>query len=126
MKGEAFSSQNALGINSIEREYKGNGKSVSISLTGGAGSGDANPFGGFAALAKMGQMMGATQPGNENFRIDGKTANLVTNQGSDTKELSIFLDSGSMLVLKSTDAELLKNVAKEIKLSDIDKYLRGL
>lgn len=113
--------EGALGFTTIERKYTNAGKTIELSLTGGGGGG----LGGLAGLAKMGMMMGGA-PGMDQFRIDGRTASLNT-EGSNP-ELTIFLDSGSMLMLKAAsgvDAATLKKFGESLKVAALDDYLRG-
>ncbi len=124
-KGDEVKVSQALGMNNLERNYKSGNASVKVSLMGGSkGSAMA---GGLANIGRMAAMMGG-QAGQEAIRIDGKTATMNT-QGSRT-ELSVFLDSGSILKLetrKANDAAKtqLKKMAEEMKLSSLDKYLAG-
>jgi len=115
--------QSALGFDSIERDYTGNGQKISVSVTGGGAGG---AMGGLAGLAKMGMMMGGQQPGVDSFRLDGRTANLDTSSGK--VELTVFLDSGSILKVegqKGVDAAALKSFAEGLKISNLDNYMRG-
>lgn len=121
-KGGETTFQTALGFTNIERMYEGAGKSVKLSIAGGGGAG----LGGLAGLAQMGMMFGGSQPGMDQFRIDGKTATLNTTSG--TPEVSIILDSGSILTLTSqegVDAPSLKKFAEGFKFGEIDTYLKG-
>jgi len=115
--------QSALGFDSIERDYTGNGQKISVSVTGGGAGG---AMGGLAGLAKMGMMMGGQQPGVDSFRLDGRTANLDTSSGK--AELTVFLDSGSILKVEGqqgVDAAALKSFAEGLKISNLDNYMRG-
>ncbi len=124
-KAGEINAQSALGFNTIERTYTGAGNSFTLGLNGGTSSSSNNPFGNLAALAKMGQMMGAAQPGVDTFRVQGKTVTLDTSSGV---EAIVSLDSGSVLTLKSQskfNAEIIKKAINELKLEDLDKYLKG-
>ncbi len=115
--------QSAMGFNNIERNYKSAAKTIKVSITGAGADGG---MGGLAGLARMGMMMGGAQPGSDQFRVDGRTANLETN-GSNP-ELTIFLDSGSIMKLETqngVDAPTLKAFAEGLKVSTLDNYLRG-
>ncbi len=115
--------QTAFGFNTIERTYTGLGNSFTLTLSGGASQN--NPLGGLAALARMGQMLGASQPNVDTYRVEGKTVSLNTSEGV---EAIISLDSGSILTLKSSsksNAESIKKAVKELKLEELDSYLKG-
>ena len=120
--GEKIQNSTALGFTNIEREYVKGGSRVKISLTGG---GNQAGFGGLAALGKMAAMMGGTT-GQEAIRISGRTAML--NESSGSPELSVYLDSGSILMIssvsKATSADL-RSIADGINIEELDKYLRG-
>ncbi|RMG40264.1 MAG: hypothetical protein D6719_11410 [Candidatus Dadabacteria bacterium] len=114
----------ALGITTVERNYTGdNGINVKASIIGGAN----NALGGIAALGQSMAMLQGT-PGQEAFRIDGKTAALKSDQDNKEAELTVFLGNGAMLKLEmegSSNGEKLKEIAKGIKLTDLDNYLKG-
>ena len=121
-KGQEPKIEGALGFTTIERKYVNGDKSIELSLTAGGGG---SPLGGLAGLAKMGMMMGGA-PGMDQFRIDGRTASLNT-EGSDP-ELTIFLDSGSMMMIKGTsgaDKDVVKKFGEGLKVAALDDYLRG-
>lgn len=114
--------QTALGFTTLEREYLKGEQSITMSISGGAGG---DGMGGLAGLAKMGMMMGGTQPGVDKIRIGSLTASLDT---TGSPELTVFLDSGSILQLRSSegiDSSMLKKFAEELKLADLDGYLKG-
>jgi len=126
--GDKFESNNIFGIQNIERTYKkvDTGSTVKVSLTGGAGSAG-NAFGGLAALGGMAGMMGG-QGNGDTFRIAGKTATLITDEESKTPELTVMLESGSILKFegnKKTDGPTLKTMAEALKVADLDNYLKG-
>jgi hypothetical protein len=114
--------QSAMGFDNIERDYSGNGKKITVSVTGG---GAGNAMGGLAGLARMGMMMGGQQPGVDSFRLDGRTANLDTTGGR--AELTVFLDSGSILKVEGSgvDAATIKSFAEGLKISNLDNYMKG-
>lgn len=115
--------QSAMGFDNIERMYTGNGKEITVSVTGG---GVGNAMGGLAGLARMGMMMGGSQPGIDSFRIEGRTANLdTTNSGR--AELTVFLDSGSILKVEGSgiDAQAIKSFTEGLHISNLDNYMRG-
>lgn len=115
---------NAMGFMNIERTYSKSNKSVRVSLTGGSGGGGG--LGGLAQLGKMAAMFGG-QEGQDTFRIGGRTA-VLNNQEGSAPQLQVFLDSGSVLTLDADDgvpASDLRAMANEIKIDDLDKYLRG-
>lgn len=126
--GGKFESSGALGMTSVERTYtKSDGGSIKVSLAGGSG-GQNNPFAALAGFGKMAAMFpGAQTPGQETVRIAGRTAILESGEGKDA-ELTVFLDSGSMLKLESRDKDItgtLKSMAEGIKIAELDEYLRG-
>ena len=119
-KGGDTQVQQVMGFSNIEREYSNGEKSVRVAISGAEG------MGGLAGIAKMGMMMGGTQAGKDQFRIAGRTANLDTTSG--TPELSIFLESGSLLQLSTSegvDGPALKKFAEGLKVADLDAYLKG-
>jgi hypothetical protein len=82
-------------------------------------------MGALMGIGKMAAMMDI--PGQEAVRIQGHTATMNTENDSAPK-LTIFLDSGSMLMIESESggtAAQLKKMAEELKLDDLDKYLKG-
>lgn len=122
-KGGQTEFQAVMGFTNIEREYTSGEKSIRVTITGTSGT---EGMGGLAGLAKMGMMMGGTQAGMDQFRIAGRTANLDTTNSS--PELSIFLESGSILKLSSgegVDGPALKKFAEGLKVADLDSYLKG-
>ncbi|MBX7138618.1 MAG: hypothetical protein K1X83_11610 [Oligoflexia bacterium] len=126
--GDKIESQNMFGITGMERLYKKSGANttVKVSLTGGAG-GAAGGLGGLAALGSFAAMMGQQQ-GQDTFRIEGRTATLEEHADSHAAELTVFLNSGSILKLEmqnGTDAAVLKQMAENLKLNDLDAYLKG-
>lgn len=126
-KGQQISSSNALGITNIERLYKKDeSTSFKVSLTGGGGPGGLpGGMGGLAAFGKMAAMMG--NEGTDTVRISGKTAQLEEHQDQKRADLTIFLDSGSILKLEGTnlDGGALRQLAEALKLGDLDTYLKG-
>lgn len=132
LTGEKATSTSMLGMSQLERNYQtaGGATSVKVSLLGGSkGAGAAGGLGGLGGLAAMGQMaamMGGNQPGTETFRVDGRTATLETASGSPS--LTIFLEGGTMLKLEASGdakADLLKKMAGEIKIAELESYLKG-
>ncbi|MEY4668838.1 MAG: hypothetical protein RL518_1537 [Pseudomonadota bacterium] len=123
-KGGETQVQQMMGFSNIEREYSNGEKTIRIAITGTGGT---EGMGGLAGLAKMGMMMGATQSGRQQFRINGRTANLDTT--NDSPELSIFLESGALMQLTSSgegvDGEALKKFAEGLKIAELDTYLKG-
>lgn len=122
-KGAPAKKSAALGLSNFEREYTGAEGQIRLSLVGGAG--DANQgLGGLMQLGKMAAMYQA--PGQDSFRISGKTAVLDTNDSS--PKVSVYLDSGAVLQLDAQDgvkAETLKKFAEAIKVAELDAYLKG-
>ncbi|MCB0353877.1 MAG: hypothetical protein KDD64_10145 [Bdellovibrionales bacterium] len=112
----------ALGMTNVERRYSNGAKNVSLSLIGGSGGG---PLGNIAGFGRMAAMMGG-QPGQDTFRINGLTANLVDKPNN--PELTVFLDSGSMLKLEGSgqaSGKELREIAEGFDLASLDKYLKG-
>jgi len=124
--GDKFEANNVLGITNLERVYKKSGApDVTVSLTGGSGGSQAG-FGGLAAFGNLAAMMG-NQEGSDTFRIDGRTASLTLNPGSNG-ELTVFLNSGSILkleMMQNPNGETLKSMAQGLKLGDLESYLKG-
>ena len=120
--GAAPKTQSMLGMTNIERTYTNAKQRIELSIAGGTAEG----MGGLAGLAKMGMMMEANEPGNETFRIDGRTATLKAAQPT-SPELTVVLESGQILSLrgKGVDAAALKSFAEAMKIGDIDSYLKG-
>ena len=122
-KGGDTQVQQMMGFSNIEREYTNGDKNIRLAITGTSGT---EGMGGLAGIAQMGMMMGATQPGRDQFRISGRTASLDTTSGS--PELSVFLESGSVLQLttgEGVDGPALKKFAEALKIGDLDTYLKG-
>lgn len=119
--GEEPQVQSAMGFTTIERQYNKGEKGIQVSIAGGGGA-----AGGLAGIAKMGMMMGGAQPGTDQFRIDGRTATLDT---SGSPELTVLLESGSVLQIRSSDESVdgatLKKFAQGLKIADLDSYLGG-
>ncbi len=120
-QGQKIEQQSAIGISSISRKYKKDGDQIELNIAGGG-------KGGMAGIGKMAAMFGGNQPGVETFRLDGLTANL--NTSSRRPELTVFLESGSILSLKKRKKgedpeETLKSFAKALKIGELDKYLKG-
>jgi len=126
--GDKFEANSILGISNVERTYKKEGAGeIKVSLTGGSGGAAQGGFGGLAALGGMAAMMGG-QEGSDTFRIDGRTATLSLPQGSSNGELTVFLNSGSILkveMFQKANGDTLKAMAQALKLNDLDNYLKG-
>ena len=124
-KGGKIESANVFGMSNVERTYSKGSQSIKVSLLGGSKGQGQNPLGGLAAFGQMAAMMGG-QPGVESFRMDGRTANLETQD--DSVNLTVFLDGGSMLKFEmsnSNDAGALKKFAQGFKIGDIEKHIKG-
>ena len=124
--GQEVTANAVMGLTSIERNYSKDDISVKVSLTNT--SGNSGLGGGFAGLGQLAAAFGG-QAGLNSFRIDGNTANLEVNQQRKSAELTVFLQSGSILKLdmsNSSDGELLKGLAEGLKLGEIDTYLKGM
>jgi hypothetical protein len=122
-KGAEPEIQSAMGFTSIERQYSQGEKEIKVSISGS--SGGEGGMGNLAGLAKMGMMFGGAQPGVDQFRLDGRTATLKT---EDSPELTVFLESGSLLQItgsEGVDAAALKKFAEALKIGELDSYLKG-
>jgi len=122
-KGGDTQVQQMMGFSNIEREYSNGEKNIRLAISGTSGT---EGMGGLAGIAKMGMMMGATQQGRDQFRINGRTASLDTTNSS--PELSVFLESGAVLQLttdEGVDGPALKKFAEALKIGDLDNYLKG-
>lgn len=124
--GSKFESNSALGMTNLERHYTKGTETIKLSLSGSsAGASGAGGLGGLAAFGRMAAMMGG--PGQDTFRISGRTANLQKEDGS-APQLTVYLDSGSVLTLEGQNgatADSLKAMAEALKINDLDNYLRG-
>ncbi len=121
-KGEKPEVQSALGFTTLEREYSKGEQRITLSISGGTGN---DAMAGLAGIAKMGAMMGGVQPGVDKVRLGSLTATLDT---TDSPEMTVFLDSGSVVTLKTgdgVDGAALKKFAEGLKLSELDSYLKG-
>jgi len=121
-KGNEPEVQSALGFTTLEREYVKGEQTVTLSLSGGSGG---EAMGGLAGIAKMGAMMGGAQPGMNKIRIGALTGSLNT---SDSPELTVFLDSGSIVQVRAGEGitgDFLKKFAEALKLPELDTYLKG-
>lgn len=123
--GQKIESNSAMGISNIERAYTQGNVSIKASLTNAGGQMGA----GLGALGQMAMMFGgAGIPGQETVRIDGKTAQLMLNPDSNSGEMTVILESGSILKLEmnnSADKATLEKFAQALKISEIDTYLKG-
>ena len=129
-KGLKLETNSVFGINNVERAYKGkDGSEIKVSLTGGTGGAGAGAgFGQLAALGGMAAMMQGQNDGSETFRLDGRTANLQLEEGGGSGELTVFLNSGSILKLEMSNkatSDALKGFAGAIKVNELDSYLGG-
>lgn len=121
-KGDKPEVQSAMGFTTLEREYSKGEQRITLSISGGTGN---EAMAGLAGIAKMGAMMGGMQPGVDKVRLGSLTATLDT---TDSPEMTVFLDSGSVVTLKTddgVDGAALKKFAEGLKLSELDSYLKG-
>lgn len=130
LAGGKIESTSALGFTNLERTYTNaaDKSTVKVSLSGGTTPGAQGGMGGLAQLGQMAAMFGGNQPGQDTFRIGGRTATLEQNEQSKHAELTVFMDSGSILKLEmngNAKGDTLKTMAEALKLDDLDKYLRG-
>lgn len=114
-----------MGMTNVSRTYTSGSRSIELSLVGGGAGGG---LGGLAGLGRMAAMMGQGA-GQDSFRVQGQTASLDTEEGQ--AELSVFLDSGSILKLDGSNlgsdgGATLKKFIEALKVSDLDKYLKGM
>jgi hypothetical protein len=96
-------------------------------MSAAAGGGNQG-LGGLAAFGAMAAMMGATQPGAESFRIDGRSANFMPDSNNNSAELTVVLDGGSSLKFElsgDSTKEALTAAAKAFAIGDLEQYLRG-
>ena len=124
--GKKISSNSVMGFTNIEREYSKGAVTVKVSLTGGSVGGAGAGLGGLAAIGKMAAMFGGNTPGQETIRVQGRTAMLESENS--IPNLTIFLDSGSILKLEMTSGKeisALKDMASALKLDDLEKYIKG-
>jgi hypothetical protein len=127
--GDTLENNSVMGLTNIERNYTKTGEntSVKISLTGGGKTGGDLGIGNLAALGKMAAAL-SPQTGSDTIRISGRTAQLTVNKESESAELTVFLDSGTILKLEmsnSAQGDTLKSMAEELKINDLDNYLKG-
>lgn len=125
--GGKIESNSALGMSNIERTYTKGSQQIKLSLAGGSGA-SSDAFGGIAALGRMAAMMQGSVPGQETFRILGRTANLQSFTDQNRADLTIFLNSGSTLRLEldgSTSGQILRTAAEQLKINELDTYLSG-
>jgi hypothetical protein len=121
-KGDKPEVQSALGFTTLEREYSKGEQRITLSISGGTGN---EAMAGLAGIAKMGAMMGGVQPGVDKVRLGSLTATL---DSTDSPEMTVFLDSGSVVTLKTgngVDGAALKKFAEGLKLVELDYYLKG-
>lgn len=128
--GGKLDTNSALGFTNIERTYTKGSTSVKVSLTGESSSGGqglGGGLGGIMALGKMAAMLG-DQAGQETLRINGHTAVLNAPDGSDSSDLTLFLDAGSILKFEQyngSDAAILRALAEKLDVSGLENYLKG-
>jgi len=128
--GGKLETNSALGFTAVERSYTkpGDAAKLKVSLTGGGGGAGAGALGGLAAFGKMAAMMGAQENGSETVRISGRTAQMTTDDSRKSAELTVFLDSGSILKFEmdnSADSGTLRQLAEAININGLDGYLKG-
>lgn len=126
-KGDKFESQAALGFSAMERNYRKDGTSTQVkaSLVGGMGGTGMEGLGGLAGMGRMAAMMGG---GPNTVRIAGRTATMESDEDAKSADLTLFLDSGSILRFEmsgDSDTAALKKMAEEIKIDELESYLRG-
>lgn len=129
MKGEPIEAGSALGIMNVERKYIGDNDTVTVSLTGGSSGEAASGFAGLAQLGAMAAAFGGMDPSSETFRVGGRTAVLRNPSNGASAELTLTLQSGSLLKLSATKegtkGETLKKMLEEIKIEELDSYLKA-
>ena len=123
-KGDEPKTQSTMGFSSIERNYRKGNQTIKISLMGGSASAG-GAMGGIAALGRF-AMMQQAGPGQEMFRLDGRTA-MLSEKGK-RAELTVHLNSGDMLkfeMSRAADANTLREAAKAFPIKDLDQYRKG-
>lgn len=93
--GDPVEANSAMGMQVTSRDYRKDEYTISVTLTGGSGSG----MGGLAALAQMGGMMG----GGKKIRVQRRT--VIDNSDGDEVTFMANLNSGAMLMFESYDAD---------------------
>jgi hypothetical protein len=114
LTGEKAVSNAAAGITNISRSYGKDGQSLKVSLLAGRE---------LEKLSRMALVMGADPKA---FRIQGRTGHLDEKAGA--TQLTVFMNSGAVLQLKSDKAEqadLLRKAVAGLDLDKIDQYLQG-
>lgn len=125
-KGDPATTQSALGMTTIERDYKKENLTIKVSLLGRSGSAG-GAMGGLAALgrfAMMQQQQGGQ--GQDMFRLDGRTA--ILNEKGKRADLTVHLESGSVLkfeMKRNGDVGTLREAARAFPIADLDAYRRG-
>lgn len=112
-------SANVMGMSNTEASYKKDSSQVKVSLTGGTAGG---ALAGLAGLGQMAAMFGG-QPGVDSFRINGRTAQL--NEQGASSDLTVFLESGSLLKFEGGSASDLRALAEGFGIEKLDGYLKG-
>lgn len=131
LAGEPAKAQGALGFHTIERNYGAAGQGIKLTISGGGLGGATAGMGSLAALGQMAAAMGGENLNTETFRLAGATANIESKPENKSAELTVFLQSGSILQLEqdgSADAAALKTKAQSIEaqIQALDNYLRGV
>jgi len=126
--GEKLNFNSAMGFTNIERNYKKGASSIKVSLTGGTGAAGQG-FGQMAAIGQMAAAMGGAQgSGNETIRVAGRTAIVEIEEGATDGAMTVILESGSILKFEmegGVSKAALEAAANEIKIEELDKYLKG-
>jgi hypothetical protein len=114
--GGEMSAQSVMGISVIERTYTRGGKTVKVSLT------DLVASAGPAGLAAMDQMFGQQQA---TFRLPGRVAASVTNQGGLTEITATIGRSIFRVESSNTKEEKVKEVANAFPIKELLDYVEG-
>lgn len=125
-QGDRATTQSAMGMTTIERRYQNASQTITVSLLGGSGSAQ-DAIGGLAALGRLAMMQQQpTGPGQNMFRVDGRTA--ILNEHGNRAEVIINLQSGGVLkfvMKRDGDATILREAAQAFPIADLDTYRRG-
>lgn len=110
--GGDLDNQSAMGMSIIERDYKLDDRTVSVTLTGGVAGG------GLAALAQFASGLGGA---GKKMRVQKRTVIDMSNEGGKT-EYMVQLKSGGMLMISSNelDSDELLEFVKAFPIAELD------
>lgn len=125
--GDKFNDNAVLGMTNLERAYSRGSASIKLSLLGSS-KGSGGPMAGLAGLGQLAAMFQGQVPGQESFRIKGRTAQ-VNSQDPSRAELMLFLNNGTMLQAVAISGEVevadLKQLVEGLDLDALETYLKG-